>query len=459
MRTPITPLQRDIILSIEEDHFHDVKAKEIKPSKLSESVSAFANSSGGEIFIGISEEKSGTTKARRWDGFSDVEEANAILQMLNQVAPLAGFISTTFLSSDSAIGIVLKIEVLRNGSITKATNGIPYIRKGAQKLPVDTDEGYERLRLDKGISSYEDYKVQTSLVAIENSTVTLEFLLGVIPTAEPDPWLRKQQLIVDQNPTVAGVILFAEEPQAILPKRTAIKLYRYQTTDLVPSREHLVFDPLTIEGWAYKLIYGAVAKTQELVEELKRLGAAGLLDVRYPPETLHEIITNAVLHRDYSVAADIQIRIFDNRVEVESPGRLAGHVTTDNILHTQYARNQRLVRLINKFPNPPNKDVGEGLNTAFDAMRKLRLRDPVILETASSVLVTIPHQRLASPEDMVMEFLSTHSEITNRVARDICGVRSENSMKGIFKRLEARGLIEQVPSRSRFKSAWQIKRG
>lgn len=459
MRTPITPLQRDIILSIEEDHFHDVKAKEIKPSKLSESVSAFANSSGGEIFIGISEEKSGTTKVRRWDGFSDVEEANAILQMLNQVAPLADFISTTFLSSDNAIGIVLKIEVFRNGSITKATNGIPYIRKGAQKLPVDTDEGYERLRLDKGISSYEDYKVQTSLVAIENSTVTLEFLLGVIPTAEPDPWLRKQQLIVDQNPTVAGVILFAEEPQAILPKRTAIKLYRYQTTDLVPSREHLVFDPLTIEGWAYKLIYGAVAKTQELVEELKRLGAAGLLDVRYPPETLHEIITNAVLHRDYSVAADIQIRIFDNRVEVESPGRLAGHVTTDNILHTQYARNQRLVRLINKFPNPPNKDVGEGLNTAFDAMRKLRLRDPVILETASSVLVTIPHQRLASPEDMVMEFLSTHSEITNRVARDICGVRSENSMKGIFKRLEARGLIEQVPSRSRFKSAWQIKRG
>lgn len=459
MRSPITPLQRDIILSIEEDHFHDVKAKEIKPSKLSESVSAFANSSGGEIFIGISEENSGTTKIRKWDGFSDVEEANPILQMLNQIAPLADFISTTFLSSDDAIGIVLKIEILRNGSITKATNGIPYIRKGAQKLPVDTDVGYERLRLDKGISSYEDYKVQTSLDAIENSTVTLEFLLGVIPTAEPDPWLRKQQLIVDQNPTVAGVILFAEEPQAILPKRTAIKLYRYQTTDIVPSREHLVFDPLTIEGWAYKLIYRSVAKTQELVEELKRLGAAGLLDVRYPPETLHEIITNAVLHRDYSVAADIQIRIFDNRVEVESPGRLAGHVTTDNILHTQYARNQRLVRLINKFPNPPNKDVGEGLNTAFDAMRKLRLRDPIIMETTSSVLVTIPHQRLASPEDLVMEFLGTHPEITNRVARDICGVRSENSMKGIFKRLEARGLIEQVPGRSRFKSAWQIRRG
>lgn len=85
---------------------------------------------------------------------------------------------------------------------------------------------------------------------------------------------------------------------------------------------------------------------------------------------LHEIVTNAVLHRDYSIAADIQIRIFDNRVEIESPGRLPGHVTTANILREQFARNPKLVRIINKFPNPPNKDVGEGLNTAFESNGK-----------------------------------------------------------------------------------------
>lgn len=459
MRVIISARERDIILAIEEGHFYDVKAKEIKPSKLSESISAFANAAGGELFIGVREDKSGATKVRRWDGFDDIEAANHILQMLNQIAPLADFIITSFLACEGESGVVLKIEILRNGTITKATDGIPYIRKGAQKLPVDTDEAMERLRLDKGISSYEDYKVNVPLETIENSTVTIDFLLGVVPTAEPEAWLRKQLLIVDQSPTVSGVLLFAEEPQAILPKRTAIKLFRYKTTSLVPSREHLVFDPLTIEGWAYKLIYDAVSKTQEIVEELKRLGESGLMGVQYPPETLHEIITNSVLHRDYSVAADIQIRIFDNRIEVESPGRLVGHVTTDNILHTQYARNQRLVRLINKFPNPPNKDVGEGLNTAFDAMRKLRLRDPIITETASSVLVTIPHQKLASSEDIVMDYLRDNNEITNRLARELCGVRSENSMKGIFKRLEARRLIEQVPDRSRFKAAWRKREG
>jgi ATP-dependent DNA helicase RecG len=75
------------------------------------------------------------------------------------------------------------------------------------------------------------------------------------------------------------------------------------------------------------------------------------------------------------------------------------------------------------------------------------------------VLVTIPHQRLASAEDIVMDYLKDHDEITNRQARELCGVRSENSMKGIFKRLEARGLIEQVPDRSRFKAAWQKRDG
>ncbi len=455
MRTPIDNRQRDIILALEEGHFHDLKAVEIKPSKLSESVSAFANASGGEIYVGIREDTRAGTKTRVWSGFDDIEAANPVLQMLNQIAPLADFISTSFLSCEGEHGLVLKIEILRNGSITKSTDGIPYVRKGAQKLPVNTDEGLERLKLDKGIASYEDYKVQAELQTVENSEVTLNFLLGVVPTAEPEPWLRKQRFIVDQSPTVAGALLFAEEPQALLPKRTAIKIFRYRTSDLVPTRENLAFDPLTMEGWAYKLIYDSVAKTQEIVEN--RLGEAGLLDVKYPAETLHEIITNAVLHRDYSVAADIQIRIFDNRIEVESPGRLAGHVTTANILHTQFARNQRLVRMINKFPNPPNKDVGEGLNTAFDAMRKLRLRDPDIQEGQSSVTVVIPHQRLASPEDLVMEFLRKAAEITNRQAREICGVRSENSMKGIFKRLEAKGLIEQVPDRTRFKAAWRRK--
>jgi ATP-dependent DNA helicase RecG len=449
--------QMDTILNIEEGHFHDLKRKEIAPAKLSRSVSALGNSAGGELYVGIEEHDGDSKKTRQWNGFADAEDANAFLQMLHGIAPLADFIETTFLSHPKCKGHVLKIEIRKNSTILTSTDGGVYIRKGAQNLPVPEGAAMERLRLDKGVASYEDYVVDVDLAEVENSVVILDFLMGIIPTAEPEPWLKKQGLIRDRKPTVAGVMLFMDEPQAALPKRSAIKIFRYTTSDELPTRDQLAFNPLTIEGPAYNLIYSAVAQTQQIIEDMKKLGSEKLVEITYPPETLHEIITNAVLHRDYSVAADVQIKIFDNRVEVESPGRLAGHVSLENILDTQFARNQRLVRMVNKFPNPPNKDVGEGLNTAFDAMRKLRLRDPYIVETENSVRVFIPHQKLASPEDLVMEFLEENPEIVNRQARKICGISSENTMKGVFKRLEARGLIEQVPDRSKFKAAWQKK--
>ncbi len=103
---------------------------------------------------------------------------------------------------------------------------------------------------------------------------------------------------------------------------------------------------------------------------------------------------------------------------------------------------------------PPNKDVGEGLNTAFDAMRSLRLKAPVIEETDNSVLVTIRHEPLASPEQMVMEYIETNQEINNRTARELTGIKSENSMKNVFLRLKERGELEQIPGRLGSKAAW-----
>ena len=177
----------------------------------------------------------------------------------------------------------------------------------------------------------------------------------IVPDVEPDKWLRKQRLINGEKLTVAGELLFTDEPQICLPKRSSIKIFRYKTSENA-DRDTLADQPITVEGCAYRQIYDAVAKTKEIIESIRKLGK-GFEIIEYPEETLHEIITNAVLHRDYSIATDIQIRIFDNRVEVESPGKLPGHVTIMNILEAQAARNPKLVRLINKFPNAPNKDV------------------------------------------------------------------------------------------------------
>jgi len=164
------------------------------------------------------------------------------------------------------------------------------------------------------------------------------------------------------------------------------------------------------------------------------------------------------LHRDYSIADDIHIRIFDNRVEVASPGTLPAHITPDNILDERFARNATIVRLINKFPNPPNKDVGEGLNTAFRAMRQMKLKPPTITQSGGYVQVTLKHEPLATPEELVLEYLKKNDQITNRIARQICFIGSENKMKGILQRLVKKGLIELVPGTTRYSAAYRLVR-
>lgn len=162
-----------------------------------------------------------------------------------------------------------------------------------------------------------------------------------------------------------------------------------------------------------------------------------------------------MIHRDYSIADDVHIRIFDNRIEIQSPGRLPAHITVRNILEERFARNGAVVRILNKFPDPPNKDVGEGLNTAFAAMHNLGLKEPVIVEKDNSVLVTIRHESLASPEESIMEYLETHETIKNKEARAITHIRADYQMKAVFGRMVKSGMIEQVPDTRTSRTAYR----
>jgi ATP-dependent DNA helicase RecG len=441
----ISDLQRDKILALSESHFIDLKSKEISPAKLTRTISAFANAVGGEIYIGIRESDVQTTIFREWNGFNDEEDANGHIQIFEQLFPLGDQYSYTFLKHANETGLLLQCSIKKLAAIIPASNGIVYKRRSAQNIPITDAEELKRLELDKGISSFEDNTLNVDLNFVCDSFSIFEFMAEVIPTSEPEPWLRKQLLIVNNKPTVASAMLFADTPQAALPKQSGIKIYRYKTTAQKGTRETLVFDPISIEGSAYNQIYEAVAKTKEIIEKGKVLKDSGLESLDYPEKALHEIITNAILHRDYSIASDIHIIIFDNRVEILSPGALPGHVTAENILEEQFARNGNMVRLINKFPNPPNKDVGEGLNTAFDEIKNLRLKKPEIIELEHAVKVIIRHEALASPEHLIMKHLSSNNEIHNQTARDLTGIRSADVMKSHFYKLRDKGLIEKNP--------------
>jgi len=436
----------DAILGRQEGQFCDFKAKPVTPAKLTQTLSAFANADGGEVFVGIGDPS--LPQDERWRGFENEEEANAIVQTIEQFFPVGADTRLTFLAGEGQAGLVLHIEVDKSADIKAASNGVIYARRSAQNLKQDTDAQIDRIRLNKGLRSHEDVTLNTDIATIANSEATIGFMIEAIPTAEPEAWLRKQKLIVNDLPTVSGILLFSDEPQTDIPK-AAIKIYRYKTTAAQGTRETLAANPISVEGCAYNQIYNAVDSTKRLMEEIPVMGPDGLETLEYPTEALHEIVTNAVIHRGYSIQDDIHIRIFDNRIEVQSPGTLPGHVTVQNILAERAARNPKTVRLLNKFPNPPNKDVGEGLNTAFEAMRSMHLKDPIIEQRENSVLVSLRHEKLGTPEQIIVEYLRDNVEINNATARELCIIGSENTAKRILQKMVRAGLLEAVEGRPR----------
>jgi ATP-dependent DNA helicase RecG len=438
--------QADLLTQIEEGQYSEVKSAAVSPGRLTHTISAFANTDGGDIYIGINEQLlGGNVKKREWSGLPDAEAANGHLQAFAKIFPLGKDFQYEFLRCANRRGVVLHVQVSRTQEIIKATDGIAYMRIGAQNLPQSLPEELKRLEYAKGLISFESHTVAGGNDIIIDSPITKRFLDFVVPKAEPEPWLRKQRLIVNELPTVAGILLFAEEPQAVLPKRCGIKVYRYQTQEEAGFRDVLTFVPITVEGCLYDQIKHAVEVTVQEVEKIPHLDVEkGLEQIKYPHETLHEIITNAVIHRDYSIADDIHVRIFDNRIEVQSPGRLPAHVTPNNILDERFARNGVVVRLLNKFPDPPNQDVGEGLNTAFDKMQELGLRVPIIEEKDNAVLVRILHEPLASPEQTIKKYLETHDAIRNKKAREITFIKDADHMKRVLQKMAAAGEIKKI---------------
>jgi ATP-dependent DNA helicase RecG len=285
----ITPDKAALILKRSEGQFCDMKARDIAPGKLSRTLSALANADGGEIFVGIGGPKEGPFA---WSGFANEEDANGHLLLVDELFPLGTVTRCQFLACQAEPGLLLHIEVEKTGDIRPASDGIAYLRRGAQNLPQNTSDKLDRLRLDKGIKSHEDYTLATEPSDITNSLAIIDFMLDVVPSAEPEIWLRKQKLIVQDKPTVAGALLFSDEPQVDLPK-AAIKIYRYKTIDQAGTRATLAFDPVSIDGNLYKQIFSAVNKIKEITEEIPLLGSEGLEKIEYPTEAIHEVVTNA----------------------------------------------------------------------------------------------------------------------------------------------------------------------
>lgn len=441
-----------------EDHFFDRKAIGVQPARVLRHVAAFANADGGELVVGIEDEKTGVTGTARWNGAADIEAFNGLIQALREIDPPCN-VAVTFLVCVGLPGYVLHLNVEKDAFVHTTPDGKVYQRVSAQSLPLSTQQALD-LTYAKGERSYEDAKVPTARIEdIVDSGELAAFLADYSPQTDPLDFTVNQYLVDVRTwePTVAGLLLFANNPSAAIPKQCAVRIARYETREEDPERDHLK-ETFTIEGPLYHQIHKTVEKLKDIMSSTPIWTMEGLRTVEYPPESIWEIVTNAVIHRDYSISDHIHVQVFDNRIEVKSPGRLPGYVTVENILDARYSRNPKTVRTLARYKNPPNRDMGEGLNTAFQKMKEWKLRSPEITVEGSYVTVTLPHTPLASPEETVLEFLRKNGTIRNKEARDITGIRSENSMKNVFLRLQEQGHIEPVPGLKGSASRWQLTR-
>lgn len=449
--------ERDL-LTKQEDHFNDFKSKQISPSKLQETFVAFANADGGDIWIGIEDEK-------YVNGFGSKEQCNDILHtLLERTEPAVENVETEFVDFGKK-GIVLHIAIPKSPKVHYCANGECFLRVNARKDKIK-GERITELGYAKGTYVYEKQVVEIAEVEDYIASPLLNgYMQRVSSNLSPEIFLRKQRLLgkkgSEYKPNVACVLMFDEEPQATLETRCAIKVYRLLTSETDYKREQLKIAPQTINGSLEIQINKAIDVINGLLKDASITIDGELEKLRYPSKAIHEILVNAVVHRDYSLNDDIHVKIYDNRVEVISPGKLPGYITIKNIYDERFSRNPNLVRLLHNLPNPVNHDIGEGLNTARNEMKKAGLIDPIIEEGENTVKVTIKHKRIASLEDVILQYLNAEGNnrmITNKIVRDISGEDDVNKVKKAFQKLRKLGKIEPVDENSKaFDFSYKLK--
>ena len=216
----------------EEDHYFDRKSSDIRPAKLSQSFSSFANADGGEIFVGLEDDGS-------FVGLPTIEDANPILQVAAETMSQS-YYGVDFVRSAAYSGFGLLFTIERHPMLVNSAAGESYQRQGARNMHLQA-EALEALKRSKGEVRYELTSTAAPIKELANSTVMIDFMINGRAFAEPSDFLYKQLLIKDGVSTIAGTLLFSDLPQAHLAN-SAVKIYRYKTAGL-EHRDHLAGPP------------------------------------------------------------------------------------------------------------------------------------------------------------------------------------------------------------------------
>lgn len=351
-------------------------------NRLAVTLAAMANSHGGTLLIGI-----GPTN--KVDGVKNVR--GTIDQLLE-----------TALSLDPPLIIPIpQVFTVEGKSIinVKIPHGMPnvysqdgrYVRRDGVKNIGIKPPDLRRLIIERGVSSFEAEVMPTATLDEIDWDKVRNYArqLSALGSEEDLQRLLERRGCLARYdgqlyPTRAGILLFGKDPQRHVrgSEITAARFAGETMSDKFHREDILGTLPDQIRR-AETFLTDYLRKGVQLSNKMARTE-----QLEYPMEAARELVVNAVAHRDYSINGDgIRLFIFRNRMEVSSPGGLAGPVTVDNIKDERFSRNPIIVQVLADMGFIER--LGYGVDRVIDLMREQNLHEPEFKETAGGFRVTL----------------------------------------------------------------------
>ncbi len=366
-----------------------VEFKERFTPDIAREIAAFANAGGGLLLLGVADD---STVVGVDEPLRAVEERIMNLCRNNIKPPVTPQVEEVALGE----GRVVVIRVPEGAQKPYTANDICYVRAGSTTRRARPEElralsfEYEYTRYERTIAeglTFEDINLARLQDYIEQRAPGSIRINGLRPVDVAVSWglaVRKGETAL---PTVAGALLFGFHPQRMHP-HWGIGAVKLAGSELASS----IMDRADIEGPVDVMVDEAVAfvKRNMRVRTVFPPGETKRVDVpEYPLAAVREAITNAVVHRDYSLTGRVMIRIFEDRLEVQNPGGLVGDLTLEEVEKGgfSYPRNPIIARVMRDWGRM--EEVGRGLVRIRKEMEALGSPPPIFESTKREFRVVL----------------------------------------------------------------------
>lgn len=387
--------------------------KEIK--EIANHIAGFANADGGTLVIGITDDG-------KLEGFENYgNKDNDILKSSVQYLKTIPEIKTEKLNIINSNGhedfiLLLHIEISHNCLIRNVKDEV-YLRRGDSTIKL-TDEQIQILKVDRPEISYENQVVLES--TIDDIDVDMAEMYSKCINAENKHYLdvlRARRFINkvkdEEHLTNAGVLLFSKDPTVFFPC-SRVRVIKYEGTSMQTGENLNIIKEETFRLPLYKLIIEVQKFIKSQLRDFNHLNKDGIFEKvpEYPEFAWLEGITNAVTHRNYAMLGEhIKIFIFDDRMEIRSPGKLPGLVTLENMKNVRYARNTKISETLLDLGLV--KELNEGVARIYEEMEKFFLDEPEYSYEKGDILRLTLKNNILMRDKRISETLQKNTNIKN----------------------------------------------